>query len=457
MSDYLINPKFNFRWMIFHLSLGFLCTFSKWFLIIWFYLFIILILNEILSELMYSEEIKKLIPALIYLSSFEIMGRMLKAYPYLPWELSKYLIFFTMVFLILSGKVKQVNQIGLIILLLLIPGALIDKSGLVTYSEIINNLLGPVGLALFIMVIGHYRLTTIELEVVMRLLWNASIPVLVYVFLETPVFSELSYSLNAGTETTGGFGSNQISTILGVGMFLSFYAWMNKLLFTGYHSLDGFFIGFFAFQGFLSFSRGGMIVGIIAILLYYFLFRTSRAFTSITKIRSLRPLLFFGLAVTFVLSSYIIIQNLSSGNLGLRYAGETMGTLIGGKTKTLNTVTTGRYVLLKSDMDIWNDHFIFGSGAGASKFLRDSDLYGKAPHTEFSRLLAEHGLFGFVILIITFFLLIKIYRSNKNNINIAILIVFYFIAVGTSMHSAMRTFVTPIFLALSAVNIISDN
>ena len=33
-----------------------------------------------------------------------------------------------------------------------------------------------------------------------------------------------------------------------------------------------------AYQGFLSFSRGGMLIGILAILIYYFMFRKSKSF-----------------------------------------------------------------------------------------------------------------------------------------------------------------------------------
>ena len=96
--------------------------------------------------------------------------------------------------------------------------------------------------------------------------------------IETPNYSELSFSLNADFEASGGFGSNQVATILGLGMFFSFYAWMNKLLFSGLHVLDGFFIGLFAYQGFLTFSRGGMIIGLIAILFYYLIYRSSKSF-----------------------------------------------------------------------------------------------------------------------------------------------------------------------------------
>ena len=98
-------------------------------------------------------------------------------------------------------------------------------------------------------------------------------------------------------KASGGFGSNQVATILGLGMFFSFYAWMNKLLFSGLHVLDGFFIGLFAYQGFLTFSRGGMIIGLVAILFYYLIYRSSKTFRRDTKTKRIKPLVLFLFAV----------------------------------------------------------------------------------------------------------------------------------------------------------------
>ena len=453
MLSTLLNPNYNLKWMIFHSSLGLLCTYSKWFLIIWFYLFILLSINEIISDLYFYGRLDKLIFSFIYLVSFEVMGRMVGTYPYLPWELSKYLTLFVTLFLLLSAKVQKLNLSGFIILLLLIPSVLIDNSGLVELPDLINNLLGPICLGLLILVIGYHKINDIQFEMIIKSIWNTSILILVYTIILTPDYSEISFSLSALSETTGQFGSNQVATILGIGLFFSFYAWMNKLRFSGNHTLDGFFIALFAFQGFLSFSRGGMFIGVVSIFLYYLLFRSSKVFESVTQIRKLRPLLFFGLAIFFIFTSYFIIQNLSSGNLTQRYLGQTAGTLSGDKQRTFDTITTGRYSILKSDINLWNEYFIFGTGAGASKFMRSDGLYGKSPHTEFSRLLAEHGLFGLFIILILLYYLFNIFYFNKSNISRAILIVLFFIALGTSMHSSMRTFVTPIFLVLSTFNI----
>ena len=129
--------------------------------------------------------------------------------------------------------------------------------------------------------------------------------------------------MNANFQATAGFGSNQVASILGIGMFLSFYAWMNKHLFSGNHSLDGLFIGLFAYQGFLTFSRGGMVVVLIAVVVYYILFRSSNFYTDIIKIRKLRPFFFFSSAIIIILVTFFFIQNISEGNITRRYAGDT--------------------------------------------------------------------------------------------------------------------------------------
>ena len=456
MIDSILYSRKNFEWTIFHVSLGLLSTISEWFLIIWFYLVIITSMNRIISGLLIRDSLNSIIPFIIYICSFEVFGRMIKCYPFLPWELSKYLIITISLVLIFSGKIIKPNITGILIFLFLIPALFIDKSNLVNFSELTINLLGPISMSLLLIMVGGNKIRDIDFNSLIRLLWFNCIPILVYTVIQTPEYSELEFSLSAGFETTGGFGSNQVATILGLGMFLSFYAWMNKLLFSGIHSLDGFFIGLFAYQGFLTFSRGGMVVGVLSILLYYIIFRSSKSFRVFSKTKSLRPLLFFVLALFILISTYTIIQNISDGNLALRYLGETQSTLTGQREKTINTITSGRYSIMVSDINLWLNNFIFGTGAGASRYLRDEIIYGYVAHTEFTRLLSEHGLFGIFIILLMFYPILKAFIIKQHSINRAILVVLGIIAIGTSMHSAMRTFVTPLLLALSSMDIVSD-
>ena len=457
MINNIVSLKNAYKWTIFHILLGFFSIISPWFLIIWIYSVVFFSFNKVLSSLMLSNSIDILIPLIVYICSFEILGRMTQAYPFLPWELSKYIFVFTSLMLIISGNIKRPYIWGIIIFFLLIPSIMIDKSDIVNTERLIFNLFGPISMSLLIIVLGEYRINEKYLSSLLKLIWFSTVTLLTYVILKTPDYSNLSFSLNADFATTGGFGSNQVSTIIGIGMFLSFYAWMNKLLFSGNHTIDGLFIGVFAYQGFLTFSRGGMLIGIGAIIIYYLILRKSKTLKRITKVRALRPFQLFLFAMIIIVVSYALIQNITEGNLTLRYLGETSTTLSGSKIKTINTVTTGRYEIFLSDLKLWTENFIFGTGAGASIFLRENNLFGVAAHTEISRLLAEHGLFGLFILFILLMQFIKTFRSSRFNINGTILFVLCLIAFGTSMHSAMRTFVTPLFFALSTVRIVDEN
>ena len=194
----------------------------------------------------------------------------------------------------------------------------------------------------------------------------------------------------------------------------------------------------------------------MAILLYYLFFRTSISNVEIKLIKSLNPFYYFLIAITILIAAFGIIQIISSGNIVLRYLGETEGTLTGEKIKTINTVTTGRFNIFLADLNLWYEHFIFGVGAGGSKYLRGNNLSGIAPHIEISRILAEHGLFGLIFIVTLIALGIKIYKSNSGDVHRAILLSLFLIGIGSTMHSSLRTFVTPVFISLSTVSILKD-
>lgn len=450
MIDKIIKEK-GYKWTLIHIIIGSLCSFYPSILIFWFYFVLIRSFNLLFSDLLYRGSLINIIPFIIYISSFEVLGRMLRSSPYIPWELGKYLIISSSLILILSNRVKINTNIGFILIFLLIPGIVNDTSELTSYAEIINYTLGPISMILFTIILYGKQINIKDFDNMLKMIWYTSVSMLIYVIIKTPDYSELTFSLNADFSTTGGFGSNQVSTILGIGMFLSFYTWMNRLLFSGSHKLDGIFIGLFAYQGFLTFSRGGMVVSLVALIIYYFLFRTSSSYERIKFIKSLKPVNYFLFTIIILTLSYGIIQIISDGNLTLRYLGETEATLAGRKIKSINTITTGRYLILVSDLNLWYENFVFGVGAGASKFLRGGHLSGVAPHTEFSRLLAEHGFLGLIFIFILFFIGIKSFLKNSHDINRAIITSIFFVAIATTMHSSMRTFVTPVFFSLSTM------
>ena len=450
MVKSIFTTKGTYRWMFFHLALGILGTVSKYFFIAWIYLFILFTINKLISDLIYRKSTKLVVISMGYICSFEVFGRMIKAYPYIPWEISKYLIFFISALILLIFKFKINDYVGILLLFFLIPGVIIDESNVVNLSKSSYNLLGLIGMALLIIIINYEKINIDEFDMFIRLIWYSTITLLVYVVIKTPDYSTIKFSLSAIHDTAGGFGSNQVATILGLGMFLSFYAWMNKLLFSGNHTLDGIFIGLFAYQGFLTFSRGGIFVGILAMICYSILLRKSKHYNKLIKLKSLNPLFYFSFSIFILFFSYSLINNITDGTIGLRYLGETGSTLSGQKIKTLNTITTGRADIIIADLKIWYDNFIFGVGVGGSKYFRENNVLN---HTELSRLLAEHGLFGLLFFLVLFYSSFKKYFDNSNYMCKEILIILFLIGISTSMHSSMRTFITPLLISISMLRI----
>ena len=119
-----------------------------------------------------------------------------------------------------------------------------------TSGQLIFNLLGPISTSMLILILSKYEMDEKIFNSMLKSIWFPSISLLVFVFIKTPSFDELELTLKASFSASGGFGSNQVSTVLGVGMFLSFYAWINKLKFSGYHFLDGFSLELLLFKGF---------------------------------------------------------------------------------------------------------------------------------------------------------------------------------------------------------------
>ena len=122
----------------------------------------------------------------------------------------------------------------------------------------------------------------------------------------------------------------------------------------------------------------------------------------------------------------------------------------------MNEFTTGRYNILKNDIDIWNDNFFFGTGIGQSpKFRKNYEVDYVISHVEFSRLLAEHGVFGLLIVIVFLILIIKSISVRKDTLNKSFVIFCLTMSVLTTFHGAMRTGLSPILFGFAMMQIVN--
>lgn len=450
MINKIASEKFSLFWIIAHALLGIISTFTPWFLIFWFYAVLFLSISGIFR--LHSRNII-LNYLIVYLVSFELLSRMAGTSPFIPYELGKYLLFVFLLTGIIIGKNKGLG--GVIMVLLLLPGIMIGYTEL-GVKALVFNALGPVNIALSIIYFKRLRVSFIQFVSYLRLLLFPIASVLFFTLIKSPDLDEIEFTLGANFETTGGFGTNQVSTIFGAAVFILFLFVWYRWKFTTYRWLDIILMFTFAFRGLLSFSRGGMIGGALAILIVMFI--QSREITSISKrnfpskkkLMIYTPLIIVGLFLTFN-----IADNLTGGMLSLRYQGETAGTLAGTKEKSLTTITSSRNDIFLEDLEVFADNSLMGVGVGLSKNYRKYTS-GQLPHVEFSRLLSEHGILGLLYFLILLFQGFMIFRNrHKMNYN-NILLAFFVLAIYTTFHAATRTYFTPLFIGLSMITIVGN-
>ncbi|WP_377911170.1 O-antigen ligase family protein [Algoriphagus aquatilis] len=384
---------------------------------------------------------------MVYLLSFELIARMAQTSPYIPYEMGKYLFFILLVIGILKYRTSQWPALWMA--LALIPGAILDLSGQVSFLDMIFNFLGPLNVALAILFFKGKRFSRTMFMNLIILMIYPMVAVLAHAIFKAPDLGDVEFELGANMVTSGGFGSNQVSTGLGLASFLVFIFWINNWKLTGYRWLDTTLLAVFILQGLLTFSRGGMVTGFLGIFVLLVVLRNAKTW-QIRKYNLPRIGKYLIPSFILIMGVFFAVNRLTDGMLLLRYQGETAGTVSGSKQKSLNTITSGRFDIFTGDIDLFLENPILGVGAGASKYLREK-MTGVVAHVELSRLLGEHGLLGVIYFLILVNYGLKLPRSNPNPALVGVVTALFVVGVFTSFHAAMRTFVSPMTIGLSMV------
>lgn len=381
----------------------------------------------------------------------EVWARMSRA-PYIPDEVGKYFLAYAILLLfihhVFRRSQKPVYHTGLIVFLLLVPGLI---AGIASFDvqQWVFNVLGLFNLCALLFLAARERW---HIEQFCRMLQMALLPIVamvIYITIKSPGIEDLQFGLMSNSGASGGFGSNQISTILGVGVVLIMLLqllhrplfaikWTNYLL-----------LFYLLFRDLLTFSRGGVLVAIISIIvaLYPFIFQSVRSFIR-----------YSALFIFLILAGFLVftkVNNMTDNMLLLRYEGETQGTLSGSREKTWDIFLSGRGSIVASDIDIFLDNPVLGAGPGGGKRLREKYGYAAyAAHTEFSRLLSEHGLGGLIIIFVLIVFPFVWIRKQKVKVWKGVLSSLFVMAILTTFHAAMRTNVMPVFYALAAIPVL---
>ncbi len=380
--------------------------------------------------------------AAAYVVGSEVFLRMTDGNPL--YEISKYgVIVFIFIGMFYSGFSKGAVPYW-IFLLLLVPSVIISTFTLNFDTNIRKaiafNISGPVCLGLASLYTFRRKMALEEINTVLLSMGLPIVSCMVYLTFYTPNIRDVITSTQSSFETSGGYGPNQVATILGLGMFIFFSRIILDSKTKFQIILNVILVLNITYRGMVTFSRGGMITGfLMIILLLAFLYFKSN-FSGRVKLNYIIVLMIFAMIATWTYTSYQ-----TGGLIDKRYANQDAA----GRAK--ESQFTGREDVAQNEIDSFFKNPIFGVGVGKGAEIREDETGVRVlSHDEITRMLAEHGTLGILGLVILFFTPLVLYLENKFNMFLLCFVAFWFLTIN---HAAMRTAAPAFVYSLSLLNI----
>lgn len=381
--------------------------------------------------------------ACAYVASSDVFFRMTKGLVF--YELHKYLLIMFVVIGMFFELAKTKGGIYLIYMFLLLIGIAFTEYDVVesVRKMVAFNLAGPISLGMIALFCYKKQL---QLEKLVRVLFYALLPVIsmaIYLFLYTPSVQDSVTGTGSNFATSGGFGPNQVATILGLGMFILITRLiLNKAKGFRFYVELGLLI-LISYRGLVTFSRGGIITALIAAL--FFIIVTFGKAKQSLRTKLVRIVFVFSLLGAGIWG-YAIVT--TSGLIENRYANKNAL----GQEKS--DISTGRSTLILVELEAFLENPLLGIGVGKNKQYRlEKTGIEAASHNELSRLLAEHGSLGIMAFFILFFTPLLLRLGNRSNIYFYSCFLFWFLTIN---HSSMRIAFPSFIYGLALLDITYD-
>jgi len=362
------------------------------------------------------------------------------------YETGKYAV---ILFLIIGMFFKGTSSKSVpfwIYLLILFPGVV-----MVTFTmsydfefrkQIAFNLAGPVCLGISALYCYYKKIKKEDFQRVIVMLLMPIIAQAIYLLFYTPSMDEVRINLSGNYAATGGFGPNQIATVMGMAVLL-----VTTRLFTiknlKVNFIDTILLFMVGYRAIVSFSRGGVVTAIICILAFIIFYY----YTQDTKRLEKLNFKIFGMIGLFTII-WIFTSFETQGLIGNRYANKNA---IG---QVKEDITTGRVELIETELTAFYRHPITGIGVGKGKEYREENHgISIASHNEISRLLSEHGILGLLAIIILISVPVIFWFKFKNNYYFLAFVAFWFMTIN---HSAMRIALPAFVYGLALLYIIDE-
>ena len=363
------------------------------------------------------------------------------------YDIGKYSIIF---FCILSFGFNKINLKAwpyFVILLLFIPGIVLTVNTFFfeidIRKKIMFNLLGPISLVFASLYAYNKPISLHRLNECLFAATGPLISILSLIIIFTPTNkAEVFENTTSNFVTSGGFGPNQISVILGLGVFVFFiqFFFNTKEKFFSYLSL--FLVFVFVYRGLITFSRGGMFTALAMVLVFCYM-----VFKLLNKQVRLKFIGVFSLLVVLAISAWLYSSYQTGGLIDKRYNNQDAA----GRIK--ESRMSGRENIMETDLNYFYENPVFGVGPGIGGMMRGSDgMLGVQAHSEPTRLLAEHGTLGLIILLMLVFVpILKYFRFRQyHHIYFFPFLIFWGLTIN---HAATRIAAPGILYGLTLLNV----
>jgi hypothetical protein len=326
------------------------------------------------------EKIEKSAYVIAYYVGAEVLWRMTQSSIF--WEGGKYGAVAIMIVALFQRGYLKIPKFPLLFFVCLIPACLltiVENSLPEARGKLSSTMSGPLALFISCWFFSYVKINVLQLKKLLIMIIIPLVSVAMSTLFYTVTIEDIQFSTESNLATSGSFGPNQVSSMLGLGLFVCLACY---LLFKN-NFKDSIYLGLlsilFVAQSVLTFSRGGVYNAIGAIL-----------FIIILQLRNLsqgikRFLPVAGIGLLFILVIFPYLSDFTGGKLHERFE---------------DTGTTNRGLIIESDFQLFLENPILGLGVGEAKLAR-SEFFDKkvSTHTEFTRILAEHGIFGVFALI----------------------------------------------------------
>ena len=323
----------------------------------------------------------QVVVAVCYLAGADLLWRMTGAGVF--WEFGKYAVCAVLLVSAFRYRPPRFNGLALLYFGLLIPSTLLTLFLATDFSSVRSaisfNLSGPLALAVCTFCLSGVRLNPREMgPCLLAILGPITAAGAICLLGTASLGANYEFGNESNFDTSGGFGPNQVSTVLGWGMLMAFFWLQSQRRFSAPWWLGSALLLIFAAQATLTFSRTGIWIGTLTIGVAALL--SARA--SVNMLLGLAAaLLLFGVSYFVVFQS---LDEFTGGKLSQRYSEKGF---------------SRREDIARGDLTIALRNPLLGVGTGRVGLERQRQLgiHGIA-HTEFTRLLAEHGLAGLLAL-----------------------------------------------------------